>query len=336
MRAGMAAALVLTLTAYPALADNAKNRDGASSRSSSAGIRHRPSGGSNPTATSRAGSHTSSPPVSGAQSRHPRAGTGTGSRYGYYGGRGHYYPYYSYYPGYWSYWGYRPYYGYWDLGWWGYDPYWYGYGHGYGYGYRYRSSGDYGSVRLFVDPEDTRVFVDGYYAGVADDFDGIFQRLNTSVGRHEITLKRQGYRTHRMLVYVPYDRTLKIHHDMTKGSGEDPLEDMAGPEPPYDEPDRPRASSPSDEDVAPPRERESRDEPVREGRGELRLSIRPDDASVYVDGAFRGAGSQARSLELAAGRHRVEVVRPGFRTFDRDVEVRAGEPTEIEVDLERR
>ena len=39
---------------------------------------------------------------------------------------------------------------------------------------RYRDSG---SLRVIVDPEKTRVYVDGYYAGIADDFDGIFQRL---------------------------------------------------------------------------------------------------------------------------------------------------------------
>ena len=35
----------------------------------------------------------------------------------------------------------------------------------------------YGDVRLMVRPRDAAVYVDGYYAGVVDDFDGVFQRL---------------------------------------------------------------------------------------------------------------------------------------------------------------
>src|SRR5690348_18075962 len=52
----------------------------------------------------------------------------------------------------------------------------YGYSPGY-YRSRYR---DGGSVRIQVEPSKTRVYVDGYYAGIVDDFDGIFQRLSRS------------------------------------------------------------------------------------------------------------------------------------------------------------
>jgi len=38
---------------------------------------------------------------------------------------------------------------------------------------------------------------------------------------------------------------------------------------------------------------------------------------------------------LPAGRHRVEIVRPGYRTEEREVEVRAGETAQLEVELER-
>jgi hypothetical protein len=63
--------------------------------------------------------------------------------------------------------------------------------------------------------------------------------------------------------------------------------------------------------------------------------VQPEDASVYVDGAFRGSGREASSLRLAPGRHRIEVVRPGFRTAESEVEVPAGETTRLKVTLER-
>src|SRR5262249_59152815 len=69
--------------------------------------------------------------------------------------------------------------------------------------------------------------------------------------------------------------------------------------------------------------------------GTVHLALRPADASVYVDGEFRGSGRRAETLRLAPGRHRLEVVRPGYRTVEREIDVRPGETTRIDVDLER-
>ena len=38
---------------------------------------------------------------------------------------------------------------------------------------------------------------------------------------------------------------------------------------------------------------------------------------------------------MTPGKHRVEIVRPGFRTFDRDVDVAADQPTNVDVELEK-
>jgi hypothetical protein len=68
----------------------------------------------------------------------------------------------------------------------------------------------------------------------------------------------------------------------------------------------------------------------------LRLNVWPGDAVVYVDGEYRGPGRQVRRLRLPPGPHRVEVVRPGFLSFERTVEVAAGRTVEaVEVELER-
>src|SRR5687768_16633999 len=46
------------------------------------------------------------------------------------------------------------------------------------YPYRYHPVLDErAEVRVLVTPADAAVYVDGYYAGVVDDFDGILQRL---------------------------------------------------------------------------------------------------------------------------------------------------------------
>ena len=67
---------------------------------------------------------------------------------------------------------------------WFYDP-WYGWGYPYWYppyGYRGRYDPS-ASLRLQVEPKETEVFIDGYFAGTVDDFDGFFQRLHLEPGR---------------------------------------------------------------------------------------------------------------------------------------------------------
>lgn len=326
MTRGAVLAVALLLGASVAVADDkAKSRDGSSSSGhvSAAGARHHGSGGSSSSSRSErsgnAASSSASADPTPAQSRHPRAGTGTGrfpgrGWYGsYYGSNYGYYPrFYFGYPAY--------YYSGWYPGYYGYAAY----PHYPGYGYR-----DTGSLRVMVHPEKTRVYVDGYYAGIADDFDGIFQRLHVSSGRHDITLKLDGYRTHRFRIYAPVGHTVKLRHEMVRGTGED-SEDMAG------EPEV-RGGPAGYARLEDEREDARTGDPagaIPAGTGRLRVEVRPPDASVYIDGVFRGSARAMDGVLLPAGRHRVEIVRPGYRTDEREIEVRAGETTDLRADLE--
>ena len=90
---------------------------------------------------------------------------------------------------------YYPYgYGSFGLGYFYYDPYtWYpnSYDHyrfqGYGYGY------PTGELRLQVRPRHADVFVDGYFAGRVDDFDGMIQALRLEEGPYTIELVAPGF-----------------------------------------------------------------------------------------------------------------------------------------------
>jgi hypothetical protein len=141
-------------------------------------------------------------------------GGGTGG-----GNVGNGYPYYPYYPYYDPYYGYpgRYAYGYGYGPWYGgygfglgyfYDPFgYYGYyspyndeygGAGYGTGqYNYRNGYGraVGQLRLKVNPRHGQVYVDGYYAGEVDNFDGMFQRLSIEAGAHKVEIRAEGYET---------------------------------------------------------------------------------------------------------------------------------------------
>ena len=69
----------------------------------------------------------------------------------------------------------------------------YGYGPSAGYGYYSLVPGRaYGAVRIVDAPRDAQVLVDGYYAGVVDDYDGVFQHLNLEAGAHRIEIQIPG------------------------------------------------------------------------------------------------------------------------------------------------
>src|SRR5258705_3497545 len=94
---------------------------------------------------------------------------------------------------------------------WRYDPY-----------YRYSPYAGYpvgrldADVRTQVTPKQAQVYVDGFYAGVASDFDGVFKRLHLTPGGHAITLYLEGYRTVTRDVYVRPDSTFKLNEAMER------------------------------------------------------------------------------------------------------------------------
>jgi hypothetical protein len=111
-----------------------------------------------------------------------------------------------------------------------YGPYYGPYGYGpYYRPYVYdRDAYETSGIRLKVHPNDAQVLVDGYYAGTVDDFDGAFQQLDVKPGKHEITVKHDGYRTYRFRLYAVPGRTVKVAHELAKGSGPDEADDLGG------------------------------------------------------------------------------------------------------------
>jgi PEGA domain len=130
-----------------------------------------------------------------------------------------------YYPDYWSYGRYYDpyYYGGFHLGYlayspWGWTPAFYGYPYGYGYGYGggvYQASGyDIGSVKLKVQPRDAEVYVDGYFAGQVDEFDGVFQALRLDSGGYRIEIRKPGYETLQFDVRIQPERTITFRGEL--------------------------------------------------------------------------------------------------------------------------
>lgn len=135
-------------------------------------------------------------------------------------GYGGYYGYYSRYANYWY-----PGYGF-GLGYF-YDPFMYGYGgyggyggspyYGGGGGGYYQSRGyDTGSLRLKVGPRDAKVYVDGYFVGIVDSFDGVFQKLAVEAGTHRVEIRADGYEPAQFEIMVAPGETITYKGELKR------------------------------------------------------------------------------------------------------------------------
>jgi len=80
--------------------------------------------------------------------------------------------------------------------------------------YGYASYNDNAEVRVLSMPKDAEVYVDGYYAGIVDNFNGIFQWLNVRPGGHEFVLYRAGFQPVHQTVYLQPGSSFKLQYTM--------------------------------------------------------------------------------------------------------------------------
>ena len=259
-------------------------------------------------------------------------GTASGvARYGYGGyrgyGYGYGYPYYGYGYPYYSYWG-SWWYPWWGVGWYG--GCWDCYGPGY-YTYApsttYVSGGDEAPARrdpatieTKVSPSSATVNVDGEEFGFASDYDGKWDHLTVSPGKHSIAFRAKGHRSLTVEVEAEPGATYVFKDALAKGEGEDSRMVATRAAPP------------------PPLETAPMGRPAAAATGRLRIHAEPADAAIYLDGEYLGLAAELARIHAAlavpAGTHRLEAVRPGFATAVRTVEVGETDLAVVELNLD--
>jgi hypothetical protein len=309
---------------------------------------------------------------------HPYYG---GGYRGYYGGYHPYYysPYFSngfyasfyyglgYYPYYWNFaYGYPGYYGAYG----GYGAYG-AYG-GYpccGYPNAAYAYGGWSTARLEMKPREAQVFVDGYYVGTINDFDGVFQRLDIPVGQHELSVYLPGYQTWSQQVLFRPGESYHYKGDLQAAAPGAPQDPRPVPNPNAQNnapqeygppPNEPGYGDPNGQHGYPPQSNGNpnggmypyppqagepgRLPPMPEGRtggnpaagfGTLNLRVQPGDAVVQIDGEKwdNPDGGSRLVVQLAAGPHQIEVRKDGYRPYSTTIQIHAGEPQTINVVL---
>jgi hypothetical protein len=236
------------------------------------------------------------------------------------------YPIYAQYP--------RPYYG-------GYGGYW-------------------ASARLEIKPRDAQVYLDGYFVGVVDQFDGVFQRLDLPLGEHELAVYLKGYRPYRQKTLFRPGESYHIKailEPLPAGTADEPP-----PQPSANSPDLysqnqyrrdprdPYGRAPSGDPNQPPPGDPGRTSPLPERPGDrrpnnrqpdsgafgtLNIRVQPADAVVTIDGEKWDSpeGGSRLVVQLAGGSHRVEVRKDGFKPYSGTIQIRAGEAQTLNISL---
>jgi hypothetical protein len=207
-----------------------------------------------------------------------------------------------------------------------------------------------GAVRIEVSPKEAEVYVDGYYAGIVDDFDGTFQRLRVTPGAHQIIVRRDGFHSIKEDVYLTPDN---VHHirralePLRPGEANEPPPTpqaatsgaQPGEYPPVQNmpPNYPGARRPPVQRMPPQAQQPREAGPGTSTSGSLVIRVQPGDAEILVDGEpWRGPeGDERLVVQLPEGMHRVEVRKQGFSVFSTDVTVRRGETVPLNVSLTR-
>ena len=73
-----------------------------------------------------------------------------------------------------------------------------------------------GSLRLKVKPRDAEVFVDGYYVGLVDHFDGFAQRLRLEEGTYQLEIRHPAYLLIDLDVLITAGETVTFEEQMIR------------------------------------------------------------------------------------------------------------------------
>lgn len=79
--------------------------------------------------------------------------------------------------------------------------------------------------------------------------------------------------------------------------------------------------------------------PMPQATAEVKLSVNPSRAAVFVDGQFVGHVAEfqgaGRGLLVAPGEHKIKIALPGYKAFESDINPIANQKVEIKTELQK-
>lgn len=144
--------------------------------------------------------------------------------------------------------------------------------------------------------KDAGVWVDGEYVGYVKELKGN-KKLLLLPGKHQIVVRQSGYGDFATEVVVEPGQEQIVHVAMNRIPG---------------------AHAPA-------------------VTAELKLTVQPPRAAVFLDNNYIGhageLGGSVHSLLISPGKHHIKIELPGYRTFETEVDLLAGQKSEVKTEL---
>jgi len=192
------------------------------------------------------------------------------------------------------------------------------------------------SIVFEIAPDDALILVDGRLIGEAYEFSQPEAALRLRGSRHEIVIKREGYREEVVNLREYGSGRVVVRRSLipdTPGTGLQPPPAPVQPEAKTVEP-KPLP----DEDVPPADAAEEAPEPPAMEAVTVSLEVKPAEAAIYLNGDFWGISppsGKIDSLRLMPGTYTIEVVRPGYASVKKVLEVK-DKALQIVIALEKK
>jgi hypothetical protein len=200
-----------------------------------------------------------------------------------------------------------------------------------------------------IRPERARLYLDGKFIGIADDFDGYPDYLYLKPGNYVLEAQLGGFSTESIEIEAQADQWYSLNFKLQRRPGERKekrsetpvrpkpvtriFEPKVAPAPPAAAKQGPDLSLRPDITGR----TEVRRAPVVEQAASLQLKVSPGNASVYIDGAFlatgMGLGRMGRPVTLTAGQHTLEVLAPGHIPVQKTIMATPGETLKLVIEL---
>jgi hypothetical protein len=143
---------------------------------------------------------------------------------------------------------------------------------------------------------DSGVWIDGEYVGYVKELKGD-KKVLLLPGKHQIAIRQAGYTefTQEVIVEPGQLQTIQVKMQLLPGAK---MPDVTS---------------------------------------ELKITVQPKRAAVFLDDHYVGhaseLGGKFHSLLVSPGKHKIKVELPGYRTYETEVEVLAGQKAEVKTEL---
>lgn len=189
-------------------------------------------------------------------------------------------------------------------------------------------------ITFRIQPDDTHILLNGRFIGEAYEFSSGNSALKLTSKNHRIILKKKGY-TEEEIDLSRYDsRDIVIELKM-KTDPETLTE--TGNEKPEIKSRKPEYIPKTEPEKEPSKEYKAEEKPDLPA-SQISLEIRPADAAIYLNGKFWGIvpeKGKIENLKLKTGTYTLEVIKPGFQSTKKTIQVKGQKPIRITIKLKK-